>query len=127
MLCFLNCFVKKKGDMLDEKKKVRIFRALGNETRFAIFRNLFAGGYVCSLEKPAKTEEMHATCVSKIAEQFDFALPTISRHLKELKEAELVTMRKEGNKIYVDPNLQTLRELNRCFNDLADRYEPIAN
>lgn len=111
--------------MLDMKQKIKIFKALGNETRFLIFKNVFTGGYTCSLDKkdPNVKISPHATCVSTIAEHFDFSLPTISKHLKELREADIITMEKKGNKIYIEPNIETIRELGSCFSVLVDNFE----
>ena len=97
--------------MLDMHQKIKIFKALGNETRFLIFKNIFTGGYTCSIDKkdPKVKVSPHATCVSTIAEHFEFSLPTISKHLKELREANIVTMEKKGNKIYIEPNIVTVR------------------
>ena len=64
-----------------------------------------------------------ATCVTSIAEQFDFALPTISRHLKELKDADILTMTKNKNKIYIEPNIETIKEIAECFTKLVKEYE----
>jgi ArsR family transcriptional regulator len=111
--------------MLDMQQKIKIFRALGNETRFLIFKNVFTGGYTCSIDKkdPKVKVSPHATCVSTIAEHFDFALPTISKHLKELREADIITMEKRGNKIYIEPNIETIRELGSCFDALVENFE----
>ncbi|UPT77524.1 helix-turn-helix domain-containing protein [Sulfurovum sp. XGS-02] len=111
--------------MLDMNQKIKIFKALGNETRFLIFKNVFTGGYTCSLDKkdPNVNVSAHATCVSTIAEHFEFSLPTISKHLKELREANIVTMEKKGNKIYIEPNIETVRELGGCFSTLVDNFE----
>lgn len=111
--------------MLDMKQKIKIFKALGNETRFLIFKNVFTGGYTCSIDKkdPALKTSPHATCVSTIAEHFDFSLPTISKHLKELREAEIITMAKKGNKIYIEPNIETIRELGDCFQALIENFD----
>ena len=111
--------------MLDMHQKIKIFKALGNETRFLIFKNIFTGGYTCSIDKkdPKVKVSPHATCVSTIAEHFDFSLPTISKHLKELREANIVTMEKKGNKIYIEPNVETIRELGGCFTTLVNNFE----
>ncbi|MDA3945345.1 MAG: metalloregulator ArsR/SmtB family transcription factor [Helicobacteraceae bacterium] len=111
--------------MLDMKQKIKIFKALGNETRFLIFKNVFTGGYTCSLDKkdPKVKVSPHATCVSTIAEHFDFSMPTISKHLKELREADIITMEKKGNKIYIEPNIETIRELGSCFDTLVENFE----
>ena len=111
--------------MLEMEDKVRIFKALGHETRFKIFKNIFTGGYVCSIDdtKPKEDIIAQATCVTSIAEHFDFALPTISRHLKELKDAKIITMKKSKNKIYIEPNIETMKEISECFTTLVKEYE----
>ena len=111
--------------MLDMDKKIKIFKALGNETRFKIFKNMFTGGYACSIDdsKPEDDIIAQATCVTSIADQFDFALPTISRHLKELKEADILCMTKNKNKIYIEPNIETIKEIAECFTKLVKEYE----
>jgi len=113
--------------MLTMEQKVKIFKALGNETRFKIFKNIFTGGYACSIDntKPKDDIIAQATCVTTIAEHFDFALPTISRHLKELRDANIITMTKKSNKIYIEPNLDIVKELSECFKKLVDDYKLI--
>ncbi len=111
--------------MLNMEDKVKIFKALGNETRFKIFKSVFSGGYACSIDNTQPHDDIiaQATCVSSIAEQFDFALPTISRHLKEMKEANIITMTKNKNKIYIEPNIETMKEIAQCFSTLVQEYE----
>ena len=111
--------------MLDMDDKIKIFKALGNETRFKIFKNIFTGGYACSIDDKQPKDDMiaQATCVTSIAEHFDFALPTISRHLKELKDAQIITMTKSKNKIYIEPNIETMKEIAGCFKVLVEDYE----
>ena len=111
--------------MLDMDQKIKIFKALGNETRFKIFRNIFTGGYACSIDDSKPTDDIiaQATCVTSIADHFDFALPTISRHLRELKDAKIITMTKNKNKIYIEPNIDTMKEIAECFGILVKDYE----
>jgi len=111
--------------MLDMDDKIKIFKALGNETRFKIFKNIFTGGYACSIDEKQPKDDLiaQATCVTSIAEHFDFALPTISRHLKELKDAQIITMTKSKNKIYIEPNIETMKEIAECFGILVEEYE----
>jgi len=111
--------------MLDMDQKIKIFKALGNETRFKIFKNIFTGGYACSIDESQPKDDViaQATCVTSIAEHFDFALPTISRHLKELKEAQIITMTKRSNKIYIEPNIETMKEIASCFSELVENFE----
>ncbi len=111
--------------MLDMQQKLKIFKALSNETRFLIFKNIFTGGYACSLEKKQSGVEVNpiATCVSTIAEHFNFSLPTISNHIKELREAKIITVEKKGNKVYIEPNIETIREMAGCFETLVANFD----
>jgi len=111
--------------MLDMDDKIKIFKTLGNETRFKIFKNIFTGGYACSIDKKKPNDDIiaQATCVTTIAEHFNFALPTISRHLKEMKDANIITMKKVKNKIYIEPNIETMKEIAECFARLIKEYE----
>lgn len=107
------------------EKKIKIFKALGHETRFQIFKNVFTGGYACSIDESQPKDDLiaQATCVTSIAEHFDFALPTISRHLKELKDAQIITMTKSKNKIYIEPNIETMKEISECFANLVKEFD----
>jgi len=111
--------------MLDMQQKIKIFKALGNETRFLIFKNVFTGGYTCSIDKKDTKEQVrpHATSTSTIAEHFEFSLTTITNHLQLLREADIVKMEKKGNKIYIEPNIETIRELGGCCTNLIDNFE----
>lgn len=110
--------------MLGMEEKIKIFKALGNETRFLIFKNVFTGGYACSIDESKTKDDIiaQATCVTTIAEHFNFSLPTISRHLKELKDANIIIMTKKSNKIYIEPNPEIIKELSSCFTDLVNNY-----
>lgn len=113
--------------MLDMQAKLKIFKALGNETRFLIFKNIFTGGYASSInnKNPKVEVSAHRIYVSSIAEHFEFSLPTISKHLKELRDANIITMEKKGNKIYIEPNKEIVRELGKCFGTLADNFDDV--
>jgi ArsR family transcriptional regulator len=110
--------------MLDMDDKIKIFKALCNETRFKIFKNIFTGGYACSIDNTQPKDYIiaQAACVTSIAEHFDFALPTISRHLKELKDANIITMTKIKNKIYIEPNIKSIKGIAECFEILVSDY-----
>ena len=61
----------------------KIFKALSDPTRRQILQEL-------------KNGELQA---GAIAERFDISAPSISRHLKLLEEAELVSARRDQNRI----------------------------
>ncbi len=103
--------------MLDLEAKARLFKALGHPTRLRIYKQVLQMPYVCGIHQGTEGEDLirQATCVGTIASEFNYSLPTISRHLKELREARLIRMEKIGNKIYVEPDLETLKEISECF------------
>jgi ArsR family transcriptional regulator, arsenate/arsenite/antimonite-responsive transcriptional repressor len=79
------CAVPTEAPPLGEEERVQIvsvFRALGDPTRLDIFRLV-----------AAQTEPI---CVCDIVERFDVSQPTISHHLKVLRDAGLVTVSRRG-------------------------------
>lgn len=62
-----------------------------------------------------------------IAAQFTVSRPAISQHLKVLIDAELVTVRKQGNRRYYRAEAQTIdaviRFLDRFWEDRLDRLK----
>ena len=58
------------------------FRALGDPTRLEIFHLIASQG--------------EPICVCDIVERFDLSQPTISHHLKTLRDAGLVTVSRQG-------------------------------
>ncbi len=76
-----------------------VFRALGDPTRLQIFRLIGS--------------QPQAICVCDVVDRFDVSQPTISHHLKVLREAGLVTVSRRGVWAYyaADPRgLALLRE-----------------
>jgi ArsR family transcriptional regulator len=74
---------------------VAFCKALGDETRQRILEILQTEG-----EK----------CVSDLVDAFDVSQPTISHHLNFLKQANLVTSRREGKQIYYQANQDNITE-----------------
>jgi ArsR family transcriptional regulator len=77
----------------------RLFKALADETRLAIIRQLRERGEVCACD---------------FVECCDVAQPTVSHHLKVLREAGLVTGDKRGLWVYyrLEPEaFERVREL----------------
>ena len=64
------------------ERMVAVFRALGDPTRLEIYRLIAA--------------QADAICVCDITPRFDVSQPTISHHLKILREAGLVTVSRRG-------------------------------
>ena len=75
---------------------VRTFRALGDATRQRLLALLESAGELC---------------VSDLARNFDMTQPSVSHHLRILKDADLVTAHKRGKEVYYAVNPQ---ELSQC-------------
>lgn len=74
---------------------VSFCKALGDETRQRILEILQAKG---------------EQCVSDLVDYFNVSQPTISHHLNFLKQANLVTSRREGKQIYYRLNQDNITE-----------------
>ncbi|MDA2809627.1 metalloregulator ArsR/SmtB family transcription factor [Nocardiopsis sp. RSe5-2] len=83
---------------------VERFRALGHPVRLGILREL------------ARTPD---TCACDFAEVFDVSQPTISQHLKVLREAHLVTTVRRGNQICYSLDPQAVDDLRSVLTDLS--------
>jgi DNA-binding transcriptional ArsR family regulator len=89
------------------KGLARVFKALGDENRLAIFqllRERCAGGCEVSEDGADRT-------VSEIAKDFDLALSTVSHHLKELRTAGLILCEKRGKQVHCRVNSRLLGDL----------------
>jgi len=75
--------------------RAQIFKALGDPTRRAVYERLIA------------QEET----VSKLTARFDVSQPAISQHLKALREAGLVTVRREGREAHYRAGPEGLKPL----------------
>lgn len=69
------------------------FKALSNETRLGIFECIRSGH--CE----ANPDRENGPSVCAVANNFDIALSTISHHLKELRQAGLISCQKRGQTI----------------------------
>lgn len=66
----------------ERERLVALFRALGDPTRLEVFRAVAGNG--------------GPICVCDLVARFDVGQPTISHHLKVLREAGLVTCERRG-------------------------------
>ena len=89
----------------DQERAARIAKALGHPTRIAI---------MCFL---AKQEQCY---FGDIAEVLNIAKPTVSQHLKELKEAGLIQGEVEQPKVKYCINCVNWEEARKLFSWLFD-------
>jgi ArsR family transcriptional regulator len=86
----------------DLEATLRMFRALGDETRLRLLEQLRGG----------------EQCVCDLTDELDASQPRLSFHLKTLKDAGLVTDRKEGRWVYYSINPDALVALHGVLAEL---------
>ena len=87
---------------MDVEATLRLFRALGDERRLRLLEQL-RGGEQCECD---------------LTDELDASQPRLSFHLKTLKEAGLVTDRREGRWVYYAINSAALATLERVLTEL---------
>lgn len=93
---------------LEAERAVRLFHALSDRTRLSILRRLRLG----------------ERCVCDMTDALDAAQSRLSFHLKVLKEAGLVTDRRDGRWMYYALNQDTLGEVGELIEELASAPTP---
>ena len=87
----------------DTRNSARLFHALSDETRLSILQRL----------------RMGERCVCDLTDALDAAQSRLSFHLKVLKDAGLVTDRREGRWMYYTLNPDALSEVAELVETLA--------
>ena len=87
----------------DTDRAVQLFHALSDGTRLSILRRLRLG----------------ERCVCDLTDALDAAQSRLSFHLKVLKDADLVTDRREGRWMYYTLNPETLNKVAELIDGLA--------
>jgi ArsR family transcriptional regulator len=88
---------------LDTERATRLFQALSDQTRLGIIQRLRLG----------------ERCVCDLTDAMDAAQSRLSFHLKVLKDAGLVTDRRDGRWMYYTLNTDTLAEVGELVDTLA--------
>ena len=88
---------------VDNSRAVRWFHALSDPTRLEILQ-LLSGG---------------ERCVCELTDALDAAQSRLSFHLKTLREAELVTDRRDGRWVYYSLNSQTFEGIEGLVGSIA--------
>ena len=96
---------------------VKAFKALSNKNRLEIFDLLRTKKYGRRIDERSKED---ASCVTEIARRFDLAQSTVSHHLKELYNAGLIKMEKQGLWVYCSVNEETINRL-KAFTDIENQ------
>ncbi|HYF40363.1 MAG TPA: metalloregulator ArsR/SmtB family transcription factor [Gemmatimonadales bacterium] len=92
----------------DTESVTRLFHALSDPTRLSILRRLRFG----------------ERCVCDLTDALDAGQSRLSFHLKVLKDAELVTDRRDGRWMYYTLNTDRLEEMGQILEQLAAPPSP---
>jgi ArsR family transcriptional regulator len=93
---------------IDSARATRLFHALSDETRLRILERLRAG----------------ERCVCELTDALDAAQSRLSFHLKVLKDAGVVTDRREGRWMYYTVDRESLAEMAELLETLASEPSP---
>lgn len=92
------------------KKLAKIMKALSNENRLALY---------LEIAKHEQSDFEEPECnVSHIVKMFRLGAPTISHHLKELVNADLITTEKRGKYLVAMINKETLAEVKNLLSGI---------
>jgi ArsR family transcriptional regulator len=94
---------------MESQKLTKIFKALSNPNRLKLY-------YEISKKKDAFFET--GCFVYKISEKFNIGAPTISHHLKELENAELITTQRNGKQLTARINKDTFKKIKEIINTI---------
>jgi ArsR family transcriptional regulator, arsenate/arsenite/antimonite-responsive transcriptional repressor len=94
--------------LADLERTTRLFHALSDQTRLSILQRLRFG----------------ERCVCDLTDALDAAQSRLSFHLKVLKDAGLVTDRREGRWMYYTLNTDALAEMGELVESLASAPSP---
>jgi len=95
---------------MNSKELAKIFKALSNENRLEIYKE------IAKLEN-VDYEQKCECSISELLSCLKIGAPTISHHLKELSNADLITTEKNGKFLMAHINKETLEKI-KTFIDL---------
>ncbi|WP_368029217.1 ArsR/SmtB family transcription factor [Arcobacter sp. s6] len=95
---------------MNSKELAKIFKALSNENRLEIYKEI-------AKQEDIDYEQKCECSISDILSCLKIGAPTISHHLKELSNANLITTEKNGKFLMAHINKETLEKI-RNFIDL---------
>ncbi len=93
---------------MSSKKFVKIFKALSNENRFELYLEI-AKKYEAGFETGSEC------FISDIVCSLSIGAPTVSHHLKELANADLITTEKRGKFLIARINEDTVNEVSKIL------------
>lgn len=105
----------------ETKTFAAVFKALSNENRLKVFLIIRKGRTRTAADCGESPEGIphSAVCVCEILEQLNVTAPTLSHHLKELRNAGLVEARSSGQWSYYTARDDVMDSLEKFFKTSA--------
>lgn len=89
---------------MNTNKLARVMKALSNKNRLELYLEI--------VKKNEASFETGGECfITDIIDSFNIGAPTISHHLKELLNADLIFTEKKGKFLIAKVNIETLEEV----------------
>lgn len=85
---------------MDISEMAQVFKTLGDENRLRIIRRICCNGEVCACD---------------LLEDLDVTQPTLSHHMKLLRDCGLVEVRKEGRWMHYSLNTQKFADMEKAL------------
>lgn len=93
---------------MDPRKLAKIFKALSNPNRLELYLEI--------RRKHEASFEKGCECfISDVMETLNIGAPTVSHHLKELSNADLIITEKRGKYVVAKINEETAQEANQVL------------
>jgi ArsR family transcriptional regulator len=93
---------------MDTKKMVKVFKALSNHNRLELYLQI--------VKKHEASYESNSGClISDIVKSLNIGAPTVSHHLKELANAELIFTERKSKYLIVMVNEDMVNEVNEVL------------
>lgn len=99
---------------MPDQDLVKMFKALANLNRFRLFQEILRG------TRSGFEDSGHTCFLGPIIERLNIGAPTVSHHLKELVNADLVETERQGKFVTCRVNARALERLS-AFLDAENR------
>lgn len=109
---------------MDSGRLTKAFKALGDPTRLRILLYLKDCADEVAVTRDGSIAPMQGPTVGEVCchiTGIEKATSTISFHLKELREAELITMKRQGKHMICGVNRPLLRMISQFLSQTAER------
>ena len=119
----LNCSIFRNMSKYSNEELQRyaaMFAALSNPNRLRMVLE-----YICRNSPGEVNQSMNdvRTCLGIMRDEMELVPSTISHHLKELRQAGLINMERQGKQVACWVDKEVIEELSELFDDLAQKLD----